>query len=71
MQLVTISVEIYPDGRMDRTNAAKYTGLAKKTMDRQRCEGIGPKFVKRGRIFYYKQDLDEWMREGLQQSTAG
>jgi hypothetical protein len=26
--------------------------------------------VKRGRIFYYKDDLDQWLREGRVSSTA-
>lgn len=66
-----IEVVTYPDGRMDTRNASLYSGLAEKTMAMQRCSGTGPKFVKRGRIFYFKSDIDEWMNEhGRLTSTA-
>jgi len=29
-----------------------------------RCNGNGPKFVKRGRIFYFREDLDSWLNAG-------
>ncbi|MBS3934783.1 MAG: hypothetical protein KGZ43_01305, partial [Sulfuritalea sp.] len=33
--------------------------------------GNGPKFVKRGRIFYFTADIDEWMNaQGRLTSTA-
>jgi hypothetical protein len=66
-----IQVVTYPDGRMDTKNASTYTGLAEKTMAMQRCQGSGPKFVKRGRVFYFKSDLDDWMNaNGRMTSTA-
>jgi hypothetical protein len=61
---------MFPDGRMDVTNAASYAGLAPKTLAMYRTAGIGPKFVKRGRVFYYREDLDEWLKEGRVVSTA-
>ena len=70
VQLKTVEVVIYPDGRMNTTNAAAYTGLSEKTLAMLRCEGRGPKFVKRGKIFYYREDLDEWMMAGRVSSTA-
>lgn len=66
----SVEVRMYPDGRMDTTNAAAYTGLSQKTLAMKRSNGTGPKFVKRGRIFYYKRDLDEWLEAGLAKSTA-
>lgn len=65
-----IAVLILPDGRMDAKNAARCCGLSVKTMAIKRCEGTGPLFLKMGRIFYYREDLDTWMRRGLQSSTA-
>jgi hypothetical protein len=66
-----VQVVTYPDGRMNTKNASTYTGLAEKTMAMQRCQGSGPKFVKRGRVFYFKNDLDEWMNaNGRMTSTA-
>lgn len=64
-------VVIYPDGRMDTTNASTYIGLSEKTLAMMRCNGNGPKFVKRGRIFYFQSDVDTWMNaQGRLSSTA-
>lgn len=66
-----IEFQIFPDGRVDTDNAAIYLGLSLKTLAMKRCQGTGPKFVKRGRIFYFKDDLDIWLMEnGKFQSTA-
>lgn len=36
-----------------------------------RCNGTGPKFVKRGRVFYFQTDVDEWLNaQGRMTSTA-
>jgi hypothetical protein len=50
-----------PDGRMNPKNAALYLGLSEKTLAMMRCAGTGPKFTKRGRVFYFEDDLDEWV----------
>jgi len=64
-------VVMYPDGRVDAKNASAYVGLSPKTMAMMRCNGTGPKFVKRGRIFYFKEDLDGWLNaDGRFTSTA-
>jgi hypothetical protein len=65
-----LEVVVLPDGRMDAKNSAAYLGLSVKTLAMMRCAGTGPKFVKRGRVFYFKRDLDEWLREGIAFSTA-
>lgn len=62
--IVVQRVVMYPDGRMDTKNAALYLGLSEKTIAMMRCDGTGPKFIKRGRIFYYRDDLDEWLNAG-------
>ena len=64
-----VAVTILPDGRMDSYNASLYTGYSQKTLAMMRCNGTGPPYVKRGRIFYYKSDLDEWMLSARTQST--
>ena len=70
-EIVSIIVSTYPDGHMDTHNASKYTGLSDKTLAMFRCNGKGPKFIKRGRIFYYQSDIDEWMNaNGRITSTA-
>tara|TARA_R110000787_G_scaffold8607_27_gene29359 strand:+ start:9380 stop:9658 length:279 start_codon:yes stop_codon:yes gene_type:complete len=60
----TQSVVVLPDGRMDRKNAARYTGLSVKTLAMHACKGTGPRSIKRGRVFYFKEDLDEWIKSG-------
>lgn len=62
---------IFPDGRLDSKNAATYLGLSEKTLAMMRCKGTGPKYVKRGRIFYFLEDLDSWVNAaGRFTSTA-
>ncbi len=66
-----IEVVTYPDGRMDTKNTSTYTGLAEKTLAMMRCKGNGPKFVKRGRVFYFQADVDDWLNaQGRHVSTA-
>ncbi|SHI12958.1 helix-turn-helix domain-containing protein [Desulfofustis glycolicus] len=59
----TVVVRMYPDGRMDTRNAALYLGLEEKTLAMKRSDGTGPRFIKRGRIFYFREDLDAWINE--------
>ena len=59
-----------PDGRMDAKNASTYCGLSVKTLAMKRCNGSGPKFVKLGRVFYFKDDLDAWLQRDRFASTA-
>jgi hypothetical protein len=63
MTLHPIEVVILPDGRMDRKNAALYLGLAVKTLAMHATRGTGPSFIKRGRVFYFRDDLDNWLRD--------
>lgn len=62
-ELKKIEVVVYPDGRLDTTNAAKYLGFSPKTLAIMRSNGTGPRFVKRGRIFYFQEDLQAWIEE--------
>lgn len=67
----SINIRMFPDGRLDSKNAATYLGLKEKTLAMMRGNGTGPKFIKRGRIFYFKDDLDEWLNEsGRFKTTA-
>jgi hypothetical protein len=60
-----VRVRMLPDGRMDRKNAAKYLGHAKKTLAQWVTQGKGPRLVKvGGRVFYFRDDLDEFIRAG-------
>lgn len=69
-QIKYVNVVVLPDGRMDTQNAANYAGLSVKTLAMKRCNGTGPKFVKRGRIFYFREDLDAWLQRGRVVSTT-
>jgi hypothetical protein len=53
-----VDVRMTPDGRMRAREAARYLGMASKTMAVWRTRGESPPFIKLGRIFYYKADLD-------------
>lgn len=57
-------IVMLPDGRMTVESASLYLGLAQKTLAMWRCQGKGPPFIKRGRIYYRKADLDQWIIEG-------
>lgn len=62
-ELKSVEVVVFPDGRLDTANAAKYLGLSPKTLAIMRSNGKGPSFVKRGRVFYFLDDLRAWMDE--------
>ena len=70
MNLRAVDVTILPDGRMDRKNAALYLGLSVKTLAMHAVKGTGPKFIKRGRVFYFQSELDGWLREGSPHRAA-
>lgn len=53
---------VLPDGRMTRRNAALYLGVSEKTLAMYASRKTGPRFVKPGRTFYFKSDLDAWVR---------
>lgn len=57
-----VEIRTFPDGRMDRPNAALYTGFAVKTLAMHASNGTGPKFQKiGGRVFYRRDELDAWL----------
>lgn len=70
MSIKTPEVLILPDGRMDRKNAATYAGLAVKTLAMYASNGKGPAFIKRGRVWYRKDDLDAWLAGVAVNSSA-
>jgi hypothetical protein len=70
-EIQKVKVVVFPDGRLDSDNAAQFLGLSPKTLAMMRSAGTGPKFVKRGRVFYFLEDLQGWMAEQPRvQSTA-
>ncbi len=58
-----VRVQILPDGRMSRKDAAKYLGRAEKTLAMWALENKGPASVLvGGRRFYFKDALDAFVR---------
>ena len=51
--------------------AAQYLGLAVSTLNKWRCHGGGPEFLKLGRAVRYRQDdLDAFLETRMFRSTA-
>ncbi|UZW60270.1 helix-turn-helix transcriptional regulator [Lysobacter enzymogenes] len=47
---------------MDTAQAAEMLGISKSTLDKKRCEGRGPRYIKLGsRVFYRQEDLDAYI----------
>lgn len=63
IEMERVKVVVYPDGRLDTDNAARFLGLSPKTLAIMRSVGNGPQFVKRGRVFYFLDDLQSWIAE--------
>lgn len=60
-----VRVRILPDGRMTRDDAARYLGHQPKTLAMWKLNGKGPSSIKvSGRVFYYREELDRFIREG-------
>lgn len=54
------------------TQAAAYTGIAKSTLEKLRCNGGGAPFIRVGRVVLYDpDDLDAWLAAHKRQSTSG
>ena len=52
--------------------AARYLGLSISTLNKWRCYGFGPKYLKLGRAVRYRQEeLDRYLEDQLYQSTLG
>ncbi len=56
-------IRVLPDGRMSREDAATYLGLKPKTLAMWQLQGKGPHATRvGGRVFYFKQALDAFVR---------
>jgi Helix-turn-helix domain len=56
---------------LDPEEASDYLRMARQTLARWRCYGLGPRFVRiGGRIFYDPADLDAFIAANKFQSTA-
>lgn len=70
MKVREIPVKIYPDGRMTAENASAYLGLSEKTLATMRSKGTGPKYIKIGRVFYYEDDLKDWLSQQVRVTST-
>jgi hypothetical protein len=71
MAVIELDTTVWADGRMTPEQTALYLGVKPKTLGYWRWVGSGPPFIKAGRIYYFKRDIDQWlMQGGLVTSTA-
>lgn len=62
VEVEPIRVRVLPDGRVSRSDAARYLGLKPKTLAMWALSGQGPPSVKvGGRVFYFRTDLDAFI----------
>jgi hypothetical protein len=63
MGIERVRIEVLPDGRMTRADAARYLGHDKTTLSKWQAQGKGPPPVKvGGRVFYFQRDLDAFIK---------
>jgi hypothetical protein len=56
---------------VDVKGAAFYTGFGESYLNKLRCTGGGPIFVKKnGQVRYDPDDLDSWLEAGKRRSTS-
>lgn len=56
---------------LDTAQAAHYVGLSRRTLEKMRVVGGGPKFRKHGRyVRYHIADLDGWSGSRARRSTS-
>ncbi len=61
----------HPETLLTTQQAAWLLRVSRKTLERMRVEGRGPRFVKIGRSVRYRQsDLLTWIRANTHQSTS-
>jgi len=58
--------------RLRTRAAARYLGWAESTLEKKRCAGDGPPFIRLGRaVVYDTRDLDSWLASRRVHSTSG
>lgn len=56
---------------LSTAQAAFYIGLSRRTLEKMRTHGGGPKYRKHGRyVRYHIKDLDDWSTSRAHQSTS-
>jgi hypothetical protein len=60
-----------PPAILDTPAAARFIGVAPRTLEKHRIYGTGPNYSKvNGRVFYAIGDLTEWAKRGAKHSTS-
>jgi len=66
MQESTRHAHGVPPIRLDVAEAARALGISKSTLDKMRCEGRGPRYLRVGkRCFYRPADLDAYLEAAV------
>lgn len=56
---------------LNQTELAERWRLSEGSLERWRCEGIGPVYLKiKGRVVYRESDIEDFERQCLRNSTA-
>ncbi len=56
---------------LTQTEAADYTRLSPRTLERMRLTGTGPKYTKAGRrVIYSRRAIDHWLEKRTYKSTS-
>lgn len=59
-----VTVRMTPDGRLSRREAAKFVGVASRTLANWKSRGVGPSQTKvGGRVFYHLADLQAFVTD--------
>jgi len=65
-----VTIQVLPDGRVARADAATYLGLKPKTLADWSGKGIGPLPRKvGGRVFYFVADLEAFAVTGAREAA--
>ena len=57
--------------RLNQLELADLWGLSEACLERWRCEGIGPVFLKlQGRVLYRVEDIESFEADSLRKSTS-
>mgnify|MGYP000556542438 CR=1 FL=1 len=69
LQVIQQRIQVLPDGRVPRMEAAAFLGRAPKTLAEWSRLGLGPKPHRvGGRVFYFLCDLQEFVASGARES---